>query len=78
MLRGRSRFYVSAVIVVATSVAWTLWEVTFRYYGGSRTSGPLLLNASPEAAAAAAVVWLLSVVVVGLAGFLVARLVRGE
>lgn len=77
MIRGDSRLYVAVVIVVATTVAGTAWEFVFRYYGGERTSGPLLLHASPEAAAAAAVIWILTVVVVGLLGLVVGRTVRG-
>lgn len=65
------------VFLVAVRVGWAAWEFVFRHYGPGRTTGALLLEASPAAAAAAAVAWLTTTAVVLAVGLLLVRVLRG-
>lgn len=65
------------VFLVAVRAGWAAWEVVFRHYGPGRTTGPLLLEASPAAAAAAGVAWLTTTGVVLAVGLRLVRVLRG-
>jgi hypothetical protein len=62
------------VFLVAARLGWAAWEFVFRHYGPGRTTGALLLEASP---AAAAVAWLATTAVVAAVGLLLVRVLRG-
>lgn len=65
------------VFLVAARVGWAAWEFVFRHYGPGKTTGPLLLEATPAAAAAAAVAWLVTTALVLVVGVVLVRGLRG-
>lgn len=75
MVDRRGKFYYVVVVLVAGRVGWAVWEFVFRNYGAGTT--PVLLNASPQAAAVAGIAWLVTTLVLALVGFLLVRTVRG-
>jgi len=76
MLRGRSRAATAMVVLVATSVSWTVYEFVFRHYGSGNPSGTLL-DASPEAASTAAIAWIGTTAILAGLGLLLVRRLRG-
>lgn len=75
MLDGPSRIGTSIAVLVATGVGWTVYEFTFRHYGSGNPSGTLL-DASPEAAGAAAIAWIGTTAILAGLGLLIARRLR--
>jgi len=75
MVYGRSRAATVVVLLVSTSVGWAVYEFVFRHYGSGTPSGTLL-DASPQAASAAAIAWIATTAVLAGFGLLVAQRFR--
>lgn len=72
-----NRVYYVLVVLVAARVGWAVWEFVFRNYGPGSVDGPLLLDATPQAAAAAAIAWIVTTFVLVVLGVALVRWLRG-
>lgn len=72
----RVRIAYVLVVLLASRIGWAAYEFVGRNYGPGVVTGSLL-DATPQAAAAAGIAWLVTTLVLTVVGVLLVRLFRG-